>query len=263
MNVSVIISTYNRPHYLEKTLQGYLHQSISPDEIIIADDGSTAQTAEMVKKIADSSPIPIKHVWHEDKGFRAAAIRNKAIAKSSGDYIILSDDDSVPCSEMVKDHKDFAQKGFFIQGHRVLLMKDAVDTFSFKFANTRGAFRLMLKGLAKNVSNSLRLPLPLIRKTKSLRGIRSCNMSFFKSDFLAVNGFNEDFVGWGKEDSELVVRFYKLGLMRKDVKFRLCCYHLWHEEFSRDRLKQNIALLEDAMSQEGYYCTNGVDKYLK
>lgn len=107
---------------------------------------------------------------------------------------------------MVKDHCDFVENGFFMQGQRLLFMKDAVDAFSYQFAHSRGAFRLFLKGLSKNVSNSIRLPFSLIDRSKSLRGIRSCNMSFFKSDFLAVNGFNEDFVGWVKDDSELVVK---------------------------------------------------------
>ena len=86
-------------------------------------------------------------------------------------------------------------------------------------------------------------------------------MSLFRQDFLAVNGFNEDFVGWGKEDSELAVRLYKQGLLRKDLKFRACCFHLYHQHYSREDLDRNIALLEAAMQSTTVYCANGVDKY--
>ena len=88
-------------------------------------------------------------------------------------------------------------------------------------------------------------------------------MSFFRKDFITVNGFNEDFEGWGKEDSELVVRFYKYGLRRKDIKFRAYCIHLYHTEYSRENLGGNIAILDKAISSNGFFCKNGIDKYLR
>lgn len=263
MKVSVIISTYNRPEYLKRVVKGYLHQSRLPDEILIADDGSTEETAVMIKEIQKNSSIKMQHVWHEDKGFRAATIRNKAIASSSGDYLILTDDDCIPSSTLVEDHVKFAETGFFIQGHRVLLGETASKDFTFKDISLIYLLYLKLRGQASNILNTVRLPLPLIRISQSLKGIRSCNMSFFRKDVIAVNGFNEDFTGWGKEDSELAVRFYKYGLRRKDLKFRACCYHLYHNLYSRDNLKRNIALLEKAKSDSDYFCKNGIDKYLQ
>lgn len=262
VKVSVVITTYNRPHYLKRAIEGYLYQGRLPDEIIVADDGSGEETALMLKEIQQDVRVPIIHVWHEDKGFRAAKIRNKAIARSLGEYLIISDDDSIPDMSMVEDHLEYAEKGYFIQGHRVLLGPEVSKYFTFKDISLSKLLKLLISRQIKNVSNTLRLPIPLIRASQRLKGIRSCNMSFFKRDFIAINGFNEDFIGWGKEDSELVVRFYKYGLKRKDIKFRACCYHLYHTHYERDNLEKNIALLEMSKNEKWYFCTNGIDKYL-
>lgn len=262
MKLSVIISTYNRPHYLERTIEGYLHQTCPPDEIVVADDGSTINTARRVGEMAAISNISIRHVWHEDEGFRAAAIRNKAVAASAGEYLIFCDDDSIPSCFLVEDHLQYAERGHFIQGHRVLLAERTSEHFRQKNATSATLFLLALQGKAANVSNAFRLPVPLIRRSSSMRGIRSCNMSIFRKDFLAVNGFNEDFVGWGKEDSELAVRLYKNGLYRKDLKFRACCFHLYHKQYSRENLEQNVRLLRASVDAPAF-CANGVNKYLK
>lgn len=262
IKVSVVISTYNRPDYLTRVIEGYLSQTRLPDEIIIADDGSRDDTAAMVAALRAAANVPIVHVWHEDRGFRAARIRNKAVARSSGQYIILCDDDCIPAAALVEDHLRYSRQGCFIQGHRVLLGAGISDSFSLEDRSLLRLLDLARKGQANNIKNALRLPLPLVRISQSLRGIRSCNMSFYRNDFIAVNGFNEDFEGWGKEDSELAVRLYKYGLKRKDLKFRACCYHLFHPYYDRDNLERNIGLLEKAQVASGYFCSNGVDKYL-
>ena len=262
MKVSVIISTYNRPHYLERTIEGYLHQTCPPDEMIIADDGSAEATALRVGELAAVSSVPMRHVWHEDNGFRAAAIRNKAVSSSIGEYLIFCDDDSIPSRSLVADHLQYAERGSFIQGHRVLLGEQISQDFRQKDGTYKAFLLLALQGRAGNVMNAFRLPVPLIRLSSSMRGIRSCNMSIFREDFLAVNGFNEDFVGWGKEDSELAVRLYKNGLRRKDLKFRACCYHLYHRQYSRENLEKNIQRLQASVNAPAF-CANGVDKYLK
>jgi glycosyltransferase involved in cell wall biosynthesis len=262
MKVSIIITTYNRPEFLKRVIHGYFHQTILPQEIVIADDGSTEETAVMVKKMQKKATVQVFHICHEDQGFRAAQIRNKAVSHSQGEYLILCDDDTIPSPTLVEDHLKYSEEGFFIQGHRVLLGPKVSKYFCFRDISLLNLLKLSIKGQVSNVSNAIRLPIPFIRVSQKLGGIRSCNMSFFKKDFIAVNGFNEDFEGWGKEDSELVVRFYKYGLKRKDVKFRACCYHLYHQPFSRENLEKNIALLDYAQRNGGYFCKNGLVKYL-
>ncbi|ODA44827.1 putative two-domain glycosyltransferase [Thermodesulfovibrio sp. N1] len=243
-------------------IEGYLNQTHIPDEIVIADDGSDKETALIIKNLQENGKVKIIHVWHEHKGFRAAKIRNKAIAHSSGEYLIITDDDSIPCHTHVEDHLRYAEEGYFIQGHRVLLGPEVSQNFTFQDISIKKLILYKLKGQASNVVNAIRLPAPLIKISQSLKGIRSCNMSFFRKDFITVNGFNEDFEGWGKEDSELAVRFYRYGLKRKDIKFRATCYHLYHAPYERVNLEKNISLLNLSIKSQEYFCKNGIDKYL-
>ena len=263
MKVSVVITTYNRPSYLKRSLDGFLKQSHLPDEIVIADDGSSEETASLIETFRkDATNINILHIWHEDGGFRTSRIRNRAISRASGAYLLLCDDDVIPGYRFVQDHLKYSEDGFFIQGHRVLLKDKVSEQFGFKDISKSSLFKLLLKGQAHNISSAFRLPFPIIRVSKGLKGIRSCNMSFFRKDLIAVNGFNEDFEGWGKEDSELVVRFYNYGLRRKDIKFRAQCVHLYHPEYSRENLGRNIDLLDSAISSDEFFCENGIDKYI-
>ena len=123
MRVSVIITTYNRPDALLLVLQSIESQTKLPEEVIIADDGSDDNTEKLITNYQESSSLNIIHSWQEDKGFRVSKSRNKAIAKSSYDYIILIDGDMILHTEFIRDHINNAEPGFFIQGSRVLLSK--------------------------------------------------------------------------------------------------------------------------------------------
>jgi glycosyltransferase involved in cell wall biosynthesis len=259
MKISVIVSTYNRPDALEKVLDGLLHQTRLPDEIIVADDGSGRETGDMLRPYLDNSDIDIIHVWHEDKGFRLAEIRNKAIARAGGRYLVFLDGDCIPERHFVQDHLDLARTGCFFQGKRVIVNKHCTPFFRF-----RDTVSLMqrLKHLAcRNISNGhhiFRLCFFPSYTTAKLSGIRGCNMGFFKKDLVAVNGFNQEFTGWGREDSELVARLYRYGLKRRENPFRAICYHLWHRENSRTGLGRNDELLEKTLQARTFYCTRGI-----
>jgi len=260
--VSVIIATYNKPHYLERVIDGYLHQSVPPDEIVVADDGSTEETARLVEKMRSESGFNIQHVWQEDIGFRLARVRNLAIARSLGDYLIFSDDDTIPCARMVEDHLRYAEKGFFIQGHRVMLGPGISASFTHRDIVLSTLAGAALTGEAGNIINSMRLPWPLIKRSKNLMGIKGCNMSFFREDLVAVNGFDEEYEGWGREDSDLAERLFKYGLKRKDIKFRAVCYHLHHGSHGRESLERNTTRLEDVVRKGDYRCEKGLDAHL-
>ncbi len=261
MKVSVVVSTYNRPEYLEVALRGYLNQTIMPHEIIIADDGSTDETKAVIEKFRDLG-LNLIHCWHEDRGFRLSVIRNKAVAMSSGEYLLFTDDDILPSKRLVEDHILYAEEGYFLQGHRVLLGPEATEVALKNSFKPRSLLRMYLRGQIRNLSNSFRLPIFIVKKSMSLKGIRGCNFSLFKKDFIAVNGFNEEFQGWGKEDSELAIRLYRYGLRRKDLKFKAVCFHLYHPLHDRSRLAENLQLLERTSRSRDYYCKNGIDKYL-
>lgn len=261
MKVSVIVTTCNRPSELVRVLEGLTLQKRLPDEVIVADDGSGPETARVVTNFAEGVPFPLLHVWQEDRGFRAAKIRNEAIKKSSGDYILLLDGDCVPNRYFVADHVALEEKGFFVQGKRILVSRQASEYFNVSHANSfASSFKLAVSGLLSNSHHILRLPVFPAFKNKNLRGVKSCNMAFYKADVLAVNGYNEAFVGWGREDSELAARLYKYGLRRKEHPFMAVCFHLWHPENPRQHLKQNDEILNRTLLQEGYWCEKGIVK---
>lgn len=255
--VSVIVTTYNSPAYLATVLNGYVRQTRLPDELVIADDGSTRETGDMAERFSKSAPFPVFHVWHEDRGFRAAAIRNKAVYASSGDYIVFTDGDCIPSPTFVSDHLRLSRKGFFIQGRRMLLSRE----FSCKVLEYRvmELFSLALQGGLSGCHHLVRIPGVAVVKN-GLRGIKTCNFSLSREDILAVNGFNEDFSGWGREDAEFAARLFAFGLKRKDPLFSAVVLHLWHQENNRENLELNDQLLQQTAESGSYYCTNGLLK---
>ncbi len=258
---SLVITTYNSPEALDLVLRSALAQSETPCEIMVADDGSTSDTAMLVEIYRAAATIPVVHVWQEDLGFRAAASRNRAIAAAKGNYIVLIDGDMLLHRDFIKDHKLMALKGSFIQGSRVLLSQEYTAS---RIATNNISVSLFEKGF-ENRKNALRFPILsrlLAFKSRSLAGIKSCNMSFFRNDCIRVNGFNEDFVGWGREDSEFAVRLVNSGILRRNVRFSALACHLGHRENPRQSLADNDRILEQAIAGKLTTCQNGIDKYL-
>jgi glycosyltransferase involved in cell wall biosynthesis len=261
MKLSLIITTYNWREALELSLLSVFQQTRKPDEIIIADDGSGQDTTELVQRMAEGSPVPIFHVWQEDKGFRAARIRNKAIVKAKGEYLVIIDGDIIVHMGFIGDHEEAARPGFFFQGSRVLLTRNkTVAVLQAK----KLSFSFHEFGL-ENRQNSIRslfLSRLFSARPEHLKGIRSCNFGLWRADALAVNGFNEDFEGWGREDSELAVRLMNRGIRRQNIKFRALAYHLFHPEHPKESLGRNDRILENAIKEGSSWCKNGIDKYL-
>jgi len=262
MTSSLIITTYNWKKALELVLLSVLNQNLLPNEIIVADDGSSDDTKQLIEKIKKESNINIIHSWQEDDGFRAASSRNKAIAKASGEYIILIDGDMILHPDFVKDHLNYATEGLFIQGSRILLTEEKSKCV---LNNKQIIFSLFDWGL-QNRKNRLKCSLLTNlakRSNTSLKGIKTCNMSFFKKDCMAINGFNEDFIGWGREDSEFVVRLLNNGILRQNIKFSAIAYHIFHNENSREMLAVNDEILNNAIVKKLKKCENGINKYSK
>ncbi|MBN1849833.1 MAG: glycosyltransferase family 2 protein [Deltaproteobacteria bacterium] len=261
MRTSLIITTYNRPDALIKVLESVKIQTRFPDELIIADDGSGTETSKAIVEALSGAPFPYEHVWQEDLGFRAARIRNQAIKKSTGDYIILLDGDCIIPKKFIMDHIQLANEGFFFQGKRIVITQAFTPYFNCDHANA--VSKLIPLFFSKKISNAhhlIRIPWFPGITSRDLKGIKTCNMGFFKKDMVAVNGFNEDFIGWGREDSELAIRFFHYGLKRKSHPFMAVCFHLWHCEQNRNMLQVNDDLLERSKASNEYFCTNGLEK---
>lgn len=261
LKVSLIITTYNRKDALELVLLSILNQVSLPEEVIVADDGSTSDTLELIEFYQDKFPVPLKHCWQEDKGFQLARIRNKAIAMSSYSYIIMIDGDIVVSKYFVQDHKKFAWKKRFIQASRVLLNERQTQSTIETKENTINFWHRGLKNRKNAIRSSLLASLFSYFNNNIYR-VRGANLSFWRDDAIRINGFNEDFLGWGREDSEFVVRMKNAGIRKFHLKFAGLGYHLYHQESSRELLPQNQTILDNAIQDQSTWCKNGLDKYL-
>jgi len=259
LTISVIITTYNRKDALELVLLSVLQQSLLPNEVIIADDGSGEDTRALIKCFQNRFPIPLKHCWHEDIGFRLSAIRNKAIDMSVGEYIIMIDGDMVLPTSFIALHKIYAWKGHFVQGSRVLLMKEKTKTM---LQEKKVRINFFAAGIDNrmNAIESRFLSRIFSYFRSGLNNVRGANLSFWREDLLLVNGFNEDFEGWGREDSEFAVRMENQGVKRMHLKFAGFGYHLYHPENSRNQLPKNDMILQNSIDKKLKRCENGISK---
>ena len=261
MNCSLIICTYNQPEALSLVLSSVADQSILPNEIIVADDGSSESTAKVIEELSNKIQSPIIHSWQEDDGCRIPHSRNRAIAKSNYEYIIVIDGDTVLHKDFIKDHKRFAQEGLYIQGSRVLLQSEFTSSLIKKNLFKKPSF--FLKD-AENKINMLRLPLltKLMSyfKNQNINRIRGCNFSLFKEDIIKVNGFNEEITTWGREDSEFVQRLFNSGVRKQHLKFSGIQYHLYHKERIHNNINDNI--LQVTIKNNVTWCSLGIDGYL-
>lgn len=262
MKTTLLITTYNWPEALDVTLKSVENQTVKPSEIIIADDGSSEETQKLIETWQIKSKTPIIHSWQEDTGFRAAASRNKAIAKSSGKYIIMIDGDLILHPNFIENHLKHCQSNQFTIGPRVLLNEEYSKKLLLEKKIDFSIQSNEILSNRKNTINSSLLSTIFSHITKSDKQVRSCNMACFKSDLIKTNGFNEDFIGWGREDTELVVRLLNEKIKRKNIKFNANTLHIFHKENSKKMLSENDAILEKTRKEKLTRCKNGLDKYL-
>ncbi len=261
-STSLVIATYNWPEALELCLLSVLEQKKMPDEIVIADDGSTSATKEMIDHFRSRTMVPIQHIWHADEGFKLAQIRNKATVAAKSEYIIQVDGDLILHPSFVNDHINAAKAGHFIGGSRVILDKVLSEKTLLK-KNIH--LRIFTRGISNSFngihSSTLGKLLSFLIKTTNAYNIRGCNISYWKKDFLSVNGYNEEYKGWGREDTDLVFRFYNSGLKRVFFKLRGVAFHLWHKEADRNALSKNDHILQQTIHTKATRTTNGSDRY--
>lgn len=265
--LSIIITTYNRPDALEAVLDACFCQDDGNFEIIIADDGSTNNTRQCIEQMTARSPVPLLHVWQADEGFRAARARNLGILAASGDYIVFLDGDCIPQPTFVSQHRKLARQGYLVTGSRVLLspgytLRVLKERINLGLLTASDKMKLRLAG-DFNKFLQIVLPLPDLGRESSRfswRRIKSCNLGVWRSDLAAVNGFDESFCGWGHEDSDLVVRLFNAGVMRKEGAFATEVYHLWHKENQRSQEDRNRSIVMQRASDKTTQPTSGLQQ---
>lgn len=272
MLISVIVGVYNRPDALAAVLDGYLVQTDRNFDVIIADDGSREETRDLVMSYRKRASFPLAHVWQEDQGYRLAAIRNRAIAASQASYIIFTDGDCIPLPDFVLQHRQLAEKGWFLAGKRILLSEAFTNRILRDHVAVQNwnVYQWIMARIQRKINRWLPfLSLPggtLMRKlgANKWEGAMTCNLSAWREDLLHVNGMDETFTGWGKEDSDLVIRLIHAGVGHKSARFAVSpVLHLWHAPASREGLAENQLKLEQRLRSREIRALRGVDQYLR
>lgn len=274
---SVIIPAYNQPWYLHHVLTSAAVQTEREFEVLIADDGSEEQGAKnlaVIERCRQRFGLKIRHLWHEDAGFRKTVIQNKAVAQADAEVLIFNDGDCVMHPEFVREHLAHLGRGSYCVGRTPRLGQKFSHTISQQQLEERTFqrvnWRMVLDGLfgdSRKVEFGFylrdALSFWLASSRKRTTDLWGGNFSCFRDDFIAVNGFNEEFVGWGQEDSELGVRLSNFGLERKLVANRAINFHLWHpvppgrpERYVNHERK--LKVIEQGLSR----CEQGIDKHL-
>ena len=263
--ISIIVTTYNREDALDAVLRSLARQSDPAFEIIVADDGSGPNTAKLIDIWKSKIGHRLEHVWHPDLGFRAAEIRNRAILAARGAYCVFLDGDCIVRSDFVASHRRLAEAGWFVTGNRVLLSPE-LTTKVLQEKLTPEAWTVA-HWLAERWHNGINrlsavlyLPLgPLRRIRQSVwQGARSCNLAILRSDLDRVDGFDADYSGWGKEDSDIIIRLLHARVRRKDGLFATGVIHLWHAEADRSQLSENERKLAEVAAGDRIRAKRGL-----
>jgi len=269
---SLILSTYNLPRHLELVLTSLERQSFKDFEIIIADDGSNDETKNIIQHFYQNKRLQINHMWQENKGFRKCKILNKALGKASSQYLVFLDGDCIPHVDFIKDHYENREDGYFLAGRRVELgeaMSNSLTVHDIKngLLDTP-SLRLFISTFKKgdidpttHFNRSLRIANPFLRKLFKMTKIddlKGCNYSVHKIALIEINGFDEDYEGYGREDTDIEIRLKNLGLKIKSLKGLALQYHVWHPR--RGFTPANDQKLNDVIQNKIIKCKNGLSK---
>lgn len=262
---SLIVTTYNWKEALALCLDSIRVQRRLPDEVIIADDGSRQDTGALIAAQAADFPVPLRHVWQEDIGFRAARVRNLAIAASACDYIVMIDGDMVLHPAFIADHLASAQPGAYLQGNRLNASQGETGRL---LAGGTARFAPWMPGSYKR-RHAVRMPwLGAFKARYQQHGaVMSCNMSMWRRDLQMINGFDESYEGWGREDNDLALRLGNAGVVRRPLRFAGLAVHLWHRTRVPDGLSAadelpNDRFLQHALVTRAVRCARGLDTHL-
>jgi glycosyltransferase involved in cell wall biosynthesis len=263
MKTSLIISTYNQPQFLRLALLSALEQTRLPDEIIIADDGSRQETADVVAEIKKNVPPQVKlmHVWQEDDGYRLTCSLNNAAAASSGEYLIIIDGDCFVEQHFIEDHIFFAEKNHFVCGTRVNIRPKRKE-YILRTGNRKITF--FSWGTSKKPHAIRSHFLAGFRKKGGMAG---ANFAVWRSDYEKVNGFNERLINFSGCDYELFSRLQSSGVIAKKMAHLGIAYHFDHPLTKRVRWNDGTGQVSDLMrkirEEETEHCENGLNRALE
>lgn len=262
MKKALLISTYNWPEALNLVLKSVMNQTVLPDEILIADDGSTEATKVVIDSFREKINIPVKHIWHEDKGFRKTIILNKTLAQCESDYVIQTDGDCILHTKFIADHINNSLPNTYLLGTRSYTLEKYKDKILQNGKISFWLFAPELKSFTRNIRCHWLNKLTQKKEIKVQKKVRGCNFSFWLKDLLAINGFNENFEGWGCEDTEVAIRMTLNKTYAYRLRYEALVYHIWHPQSSKENLKTQKDTINDIINNNIVRCENGIDKYM-
>ncbi|MDT0675985.1 glycosyltransferase family 2 protein [Autumnicola musiva] len=268
-DLSVVLSTYNAVEWLQKTLTGYMVQTFKDFEIVIADDGSTEETALAIKELEKRMPVPLIHVWHKDEGFQKSRILNKALLACNGEYIIMSDGDCIPRQDFVEVHNKNKEEGFFLSGGYFMLPMNISKAITEDDIVEQRCFRetwLKEKGLKSSFKNRKlsagKIEGALLNRfTPTNASWNGHNASGWKKDILAINGFDER-MQYGGQDRELGERLMNYGLKSKQIRYSAVCVHLDHPRGykTKESINFNKNIRKETRNSRRSFTPYGINK---
>jgi glycosyltransferase involved in cell wall biosynthesis len=265
--ISIVVTTFNRPEALDAVLRSLSRQADRDFEVVIADDGSGPETSVLLESWRPRLGVPLVHVWQEHRGFRAGEARNRAILNSRGGYCIFLDGDCLVRPDFISTQRSLAESGYFVTGNRALLTQKLTEqVLARRLEPERWGLVAWLRqrcsGGLNRLAPLLRLPLGPLRKLRPQAwvGARSCNLAVWRADLDRVDGFDASLNGWGKEDSDLLVRLLHAGVRRKDGAFATGVLHLWHPDADRVNLARNEQRLAEVIASRRLRAISGMSK---
>ena len=269
LKISVVVSTYNAEEWLEKVLIGYSVQTYKDFELIIADDGSRATTKELIDRYASNYPVPVRHLWHEDEGYRRQEILNVAIVEATHEYILMTDGDCIPRADFVEIHAQQAEKGRFLSGGYCKLSMKTSKAITREDILNQNCFNVKwLNAIDKlDFSNTLKLgSSPFLGKILDLispttPSFNNCNSSGFKEDMIAINGYDER-MKYGGPDREFGERLENYGVKGKQIRHKAIVVHLDHPRGYKtpESLAANLAIRKEVKEKKIKWTPFGIKK---
>ncbi len=271
MQLSVIITTFNSEEWLKKVLLGYSVQTEQDFEVVVADDGSTEATKNVIESLRNQFKHPIIHVWQADEGFQKCKILNKAILKANSEYLLFTDGDCIPRNDFIEKHLTNKEKGYFLSGGYFKLPMDTSTLIQSEDVISQNCFSiqwLVQNGvkksfkLSKLIKNSF-LAAFMNWVTPTKKTFNGHNTSCFKSDLLAINGFNEE-MQYGGLDREVGERLFNFGVLAKQIRYSAICLHLDHKRgyATPETWRRNNAIRNFNKKNKITKIEKGINQYL-
>lgn len=272
MKISVIITVYNRFNYVKNILKCLMKQTVVPYEVIFTDDGSKEDLKSLLEKYKDKVNFKIKYIFQNDLGFRKSKACNNAVLESEGEYLIFLDQDAIFPKNLIETFIRKRRKNYFsilrviwTEYDEMLNIQKMIDENKNyeEYLNVinKKQFTKLKRWLIKDKYNNFRYRIKLRDRGTGLMGI---GFGVFKDDMLKINGYDEDFKGWGGEDSDLGLRLYYLGLNSVTFTTSLPAMHMCHpldptKVNNKDNNKKLYEEKKNIILNGEYRCKYGID----